>query len=170
MKIVKLIMASFDRIMNALAFVAGILANLLMLGISAEVITRYVFRTPLLGMVEASEIIMLYIAFLGAAWLLRSDGHVCMDVIINRLKPRPKGLLNSVTSVIGAAIAFVLFWYGTGVTYNLFLKGTMESGNLEIQKGYVMLIIPLGSLLLFIQFLRRAYLFWKEAKPSINSV
>ncbi len=150
-----------DRIMVA---IAGILCILLMLGISTEVVTRYFFKTPILGMLEASEMAMLYIAFLSAAWILKKEAHVNMDLINSYLSPRALGIFNTFLSIIGAAIAFILLWYGTKVTIGVFQEGTNMPGNMDINAGYQLLVIPLGSLLLFMQFLRRAYGFWKKSK------
>jgi TRAP-type C4-dicarboxylate transport system permease small subunit len=155
-----------DRILMALAVIAGVLCILMMLGISTEVVTRYFFKIPILGMLEATEIAMLYITFLSAAWVLKNEGHVNMDLINNHLSPRALGLLNAFLSVIGAVIAFVLVWYGAKVTIGAFQEGTHMPGNIDINKGYQLLIIPLGSLLLFVQFLRRAYGFWKKSKTG----
>jgi TRAP-type C4-dicarboxylate transport system permease small subunit len=128
------------------------------------VVTRYFFRTPILGMLEASEMAMLYIAFLSAAWVLKQEKHVNMDLINSYLGPRAFGVLNTFLSLVGAAIAFVLFWYGTRVTIGVFKEGTNMQGNMDINMGYQLLIIPLGGLLLFIQFLRRGYGFWKKSR------
>jgi len=155
-----------DRTLITLTVIAGGLCLLLMLGISTEVVTRYFFRKPILGMLEASEMAMLYITFLSAAWVLKKEGHVSCDLINNYLGPRVLAILNTLLSMIGAAIALVLFWYGTKVTIGAFQEGTHMPGNMEINTGYQLLIIPVGSLLLFIQFLRRAYGFWKKTKSG----
>jgi TRAP-type C4-dicarboxylate transport system permease small subunit len=155
-----------DRILTAFMVIAGVLCILMMLGISTEVVTRYFFKMPILGMLEASEIAMLYITFLSAAWVLKKEGHVNMDLINSYLSPRALGILNAFLSLIGAAIALVLLWYGTKVTIGAFLEGTNMPGNIDINKGYQLMIIPLGSFLLFIQFLRRAYGCWKKSKSG----
>lgn len=155
-----------DRLLTAFMAIAGVLCMVMMLGISTEVATRYFFKIPILGMLEASEMAMLYITFLSAAWVLKKEGHVHMDLINQYLSPRALGLLNAVLSLLGALIALILFWYGAKVTIGVFQDGTNMPGNMDINKGYELLIIPLGSLLLFIQFLRRAGGFWRKAKSG----
>jgi C4-dicarboxylate transporter, DctQ subunit len=164
MQVLNKLLKIFDRIIDILAFVAGAITILMMLGISTEVVTRYFFKSPVSGMLEASEVSLLWITFLAAAWLLRQEGHVNMDVVLNRLKPEYQAILNCVTSLLGALISLALFWYGTQVVWNFFRKGTLEFGNLEINVGYVLLAIPLGGILLFLQFLRRAYGYWCKSR------
>ena len=156
----------FEHMMTAFTVIAGVLCILMMLGISTEVVTRYFFKMPILGMLEASEMTMLYVTFLAAAWVLKKEGHVSMDLINSYLSPRTLGILNVFLSLIGASIALVLLWYGAKVTIGAFQEGTHMPGNMEINTGYQLLIIPVGSLLLFIQFLRRAYGFWKKTKSG----
>ena len=159
--------AVFDIIIDRIMVVmAGGLCILLMLGISTEVVTRYFFNRPILGMLEASELAMLYIAFLSAPWVLKKEAHVSMDLLNSYLSSRALSILNIFLSFIGALIAFILLWYGTKVTIGAFLEGTNMPGNMEINIGYSLLIIPLGSFFLFVQFLRRAYGFWKKSESD----
>jgi C4-dicarboxylate transporter, DctQ subunit len=161
------IAAIFDFIVDRiLVVIAGILCILLMLGISTEVVTRYFLKTPILGMMEASEMAMLYIAFLSAAWILKKEAHVHMDLIDNYLSPRALGILNTFLSIVGAVIFIILLWYGTKVTIENFREGTNMPGNMDINTGYLLFVIPLGSFFMFIQFLRRAYGFWKKSKSA----
>jgi TRAP-type C4-dicarboxylate transport system permease small subunit len=165
-KIAAILDLVIDRVLIILTVIAGVLCILLMLGISTEVVTRYFFKKPILGMLEASEMAMLYITFLSAAWVLKKEGHVSMDLINSYLSPRALAVINTFLSMIGATIALVLFGYGIKVTIGVFQEGTHMPGNMEINVGYQLLIIPVGSLLLFIQFLRRAYGFWKKSKSG----
>jgi C4-dicarboxylate transporter, DctQ subunit len=160
----------FDRLLEGLAVIPGVMLVLVMLGISAEVIGRYFFDRPIPGMVEIAEILLLYIAFLAAAWLLREEGQVSMDFIVRRFKPKFQSLITSFTSLIGAGISFVLFLYGTKVTMSAFEKGTLQPGSLPINIGWILIVIPIGGFFLFLQFLRRAYVNWKKSKASFESI
>lgn len=152
----------FDRIIGSLAFVAGILIIFIMLAIGSEIVTRYFLGKPPVGVMDISEIAILYITFLGAAWLLSIEGHVKMDIVLNRLRPRAQSIFNIVTSIVAAIICLILFWFSTEVTWDTFQRGLWEVGIMEIPTFTIVLIIPIGSLMLFIQFLRRAYGYWRR--------
>ncbi len=149
----------FDRFIEALAFLAGVLTILMMVGISVDVTCGYVFHRPIMGVLELSEMMLLYITFLGAAWVLREEGHVNMDLILTIFKPRTQAWINAVTSLVCAGICLILFKYGLQVTLGMFRDGVLESGTVQINQGYLLLVIPLGSLPLFLQFLRRTLKF-----------
>jgi TRAP-type C4-dicarboxylate transport system permease small subunit len=132
----------------------------------AEVVMRYYFYSPLIWVVEVSETILLFVAFLGAAWLLRGEGHVRVDLVLNFLHPKTRTMLDGFTSIVGALCCAVVVWYGVTVTWDCFVKGSFEPTSLEIPSAYVLLIIPVGAFLLFIQCLRRSYGYFKRLRAS----
>lgn len=166
MKLIPLATAIFDRIVGVLAFLAGILTIFIMLFISVEVAARYFLRMPITGVTEISEFSLLWVVFLGAAWVLKKDRHVGIDTVLNRLRPKIRRIVNISTSLLGTIVSLVLFWYGLRVTLAMFAEGTMEQGMFHIQMAYVLVIIPIGSLPLLIQFLRRAYEYWKGLRET----
>ena len=82
-KTIKYLEAIFDTIINISAIFAGVLIILIMLCVCVDVIMRYFFNSPLFWVVELGEYAMLYITFTGAAWLLKTDGHVTIDIFNN---------------------------------------------------------------------------------------
>ncbi len=155
MKPLARITAVFDRTLNLLAYLAAALIAFIMLSVSYEVVMRYFFNRPPVWVIDITEILLLYIAFLAVAWLLREEGHVRMDMVLTRLKSRPQATLNIITSTICAIIFLVVTWYGVRVTWVHFQKGLYSPTFLDIPSAYSLVIIPVGSFLLFIQFLRR---------------
>ena len=147
----------FDHILSATAIMAGVLIIFLMMGTIAEVVMRYFFNRPISWMLEVLAYSLVWITFLGVAWLLKREGHVNMDIFLVRFKPRTRCLVNIITSVLGVLICAVLVW---STTENL--RFYIEVGHLQQTERYfltapIFVIIPAGSFLLFIQFLRRTY-------------
>ena len=84
----------FNHCNRALALVAGVVTVFVMLAINYEVFMRYFLNRPTLWTLEISEYSLVYITFLGAAWVLRKDGHVKIDLLVRVLKPRSQIILN----------------------------------------------------------------------------
>lgn len=146
----------FDATLDIAAFLAVLLILFLMLGIIAEITVRGLGGT-VLWIFEVTEYSLLFITFLGAAWLLRSEGHISMDSVLRWLNPSTQALLNIITSCIGIVICLALTLYGAKETWFYFQMGyTVESALLP-PKAPLAAVIPVGSFLLFIQFLRRSY-------------
>lgn len=166
MKLLARVAAVLDRTNDLFAIMACVLLTFMMLSVSAEVVMRYLFNRPLGWVVEISEISLLYITFLGVAWLLKRERHVKMDILVTRLKPRVQALLNVFGSIIGVAVCWVLTWYGAQVTWSHFQRGLFEPTILEIPNVYVLWVIPVGSFLFFTQFLRRTYSYLRIWRAS----
>ncbi len=162
----------FDRFLDSSAAVTGAIIILVMLVVCVNVIMRYVFNRPIAGAEEITEYLLLFITFIGTAWLLREGGHVRVDILLNRVKPLTQARLSVVSSLIGVFICAVLTWYGFQVTWVNFQQNAYFPSLLEFPKAPILVIIPLGSLLLLIQFLRRTTRSlenWRLARKNIDS-
>ena len=151
----------FDRIIGFMAILAGILLICAMLMVNGGIASRYFLGKPIGWVVEIAEYIILYIAFLVAAWVLKNDEHVKMDIVLNQLSPRIQSLMNMITSAISSLVCLIIFWYGIRVTWEFYQTNYFTPTLLELPKYIIISIIPLGSLLLFIQFVRRTYNYWR---------
>ena len=145
----------FDYILNAMAFLAGIILVFIMLSVGLEVILRYFFNRPMIWVTEVTECLLLYTTFLGTGWLLREEGHVKVDIILDRLKGRTTAVLGIFSSLVGIFVSIMLVFYGMSVTWNYFKRGIYTPTAMEIPVAAILLIIPIGSFILLIEFVRR---------------
>ena len=146
-----------DRIMEIFAFLAGLILAFILLSVCLEVFMRYFLNRPLQWVVELTEYALLYITFLGAAWLLKRGGHINVDIFLSLLSSRTRAGLKIFSSLIGIIVSFCLVWYGFAVSWEHFQDGIYNITLLEFPKAPLLAIIPIGSLLLLAQFIRRAY-------------
>lgn len=161
----------FDRVMNIMMFLAGIILIFIMLSVSLEVILRTFFNRPQIWVTEVTEVLLLYITFLGSAWLLREGGHVKVDIILGHLKPKTVAFLGIISSVIGVFVSITLTVYGFSVTLDYLQRGIYTPTAMEIPVSAIIVIIPIGALMLFFQFIRRtgrfiAGFFIESGKPE----
>lgn len=159
-------LAVFDWTINLLAFLAGLFLALLMLIICYEVVMRYIFHAPPGWVVEVCEYMLLYITFLGTAWLLKKDGHVRVDIVLALLNPGIRRLLNILTSLIGAVGCLFLFVYSLLSTWHHLEKATLVIQTMNTPKWILTAIIPIGSFLLVIQFLRNFFVLLAAPKGT----
>lgn len=157
-----------DRIYNFcidyLFYLAGVLVIALMLVVVADVTLRYSVKTPITWGFEFSEYTLLYMTFLATAWLLRSDGHVKMDILRSFLKPRPQAYLSFIASILLVIACFLLLWYGVSSTADNFQRGVLSVKYYSVPKFIFLIIIPIGSLLLLIQAVKRTYSSFRSIK------
>ena len=164
MKTLKYAEVIFDVLTNAFIFLAGVLLTLIMLAVCTDVVMRYLFNRPIFWVAELSEYSLLYITFLGTAWLLKQDGHVKIDLFTSRLAPQKRERLAIVSGIIGVFISVVFTYFGFKVTLNHFVRGVYNPTLLEFPKGPLIAVIPIGFFLLLIQFIRMILASWRTLK------
>jgi C4-dicarboxylate transporter DctQ subunit len=145
-----------DRLNSVMAWIAALAIIFMMFAISYAVIMRYVWNKPVPWIVEISSYLMLYITFLGTAWLQRKGGHVEVDLFTGRLKPRVRAAFKTITSLGGAVVGFILAWKGSLVTVDYFQRDVTAIGILNTPQFLLMGIIPIGGFLLLVEFLLQA--------------
>ena len=160
----------FDKVLDLMDFAAGVILIFITLSVCGEVILRYFFDRPQMWVTEITECLLLYITFLGSAWLLREEGHVKVDMILSRLGPKPTAVLGVVTSLLGSFVSVVLTVYGFKLFWIYLQKGLYTPSAMEIPVSAIIVIIPFGSLALLLQFIRRTRKFspgcFSEKKKS----
>ncbi len=158
MKLLSKVGAIFDRTLDLSFIATGVLVIFMMLSVGMEVTLRFLRGgTVLTWVMEVSEYSLLFMTFLGSAWMLRGERHVKMDLVLTRLNPGARAVLNFITSILGAIICFVLVWYGVKVTWEFLQTGVVIFTELQPLKWPILAVIPVGCFFLFVQFLRRAY-------------
>jgi len=151
----------FDQMLNKMAGVAAFLIAYLSVSISVAVILRE-FKIEIIWMFEVTEYSLLWLTFLAAPWVLRDESHIKMDLILSTFSPKKQAFLNSLTSLIGTIICLILAFFGFKVTWDYFQTGYFLHTVMAPPIYPILIVIPLGFLMLFIQFIRRTVKYYKE--------
>ncbi len=145
----------FDRIVDYLAGAGAILVGATMLMVSIEVVMRFLHH-PQIWVIEICEYSLVWVTFLGATWILRSERHVQVDILLGFLSPRARALLGIVSSLIGVCVSLVLCVMGAKVVLGMIATWEVDPrSQIGIPEGPLLAIIPACSLPLLIQFVRR---------------
>lgn len=154
----------FDKTLIILFWIAGALLMFSTIGTCADVILRYFFNRPIHWMLEITEYIMLYIPFLGAAFVLKEEGHIRVDILINHLNKKTRETLNLVTSFIGGIVMLTYTWFGGEVTWDYFKRGIPALESLKTPMFLILMIIPIGGFFFTIQFFRQMFGYYRKIR------
>ena len=146
--------AVFDKILDYTMLGSAILVVVMALMVSEEVIVRKLFNFTWPPLFEIVEYILLWMTFLGAAWILRKGTHIKMDSIISRFPMKTQALLNFVSGVLCAFLLAAMTFYTAKLTIFDYQTGYQIAKILNPPKWPVEMIIPFTFLLLFIQSIR----------------
>jgi TRAP-type C4-dicarboxylate transport system permease small subunit len=156
----------FDGLNTALTYLAVGLLLLMTVSVGYEVFMRYFRNQPTAWVVDFSEYALLYLALLPAAWVLGEEGHVRIDLVERVLPGRARLLLNTVTSVVGVAVCAIFCWSSAALTWDTFRSGEILFRAIHVPKWLIIAAIPIGMLLLTIQFGRRAWLYGRRFRKG----
>jgi TRAP-type C4-dicarboxylate transport system permease small subunit len=115
-------------------------------------------------MLEITEYIMLYIPFLGAALVLKEDGHIRVDIFINRLCERKRSIMDMAALLIGGTVMSIYTWFGGQVTWELYKRGVPSLESLKTPMFLILIIIPVGGSFFAVQFFRQTYRCYQRLK------
>ena len=150
----------FDRILFALACAAAVILSIVTLSIDVDVVRRYIFQRPMASVIDIAEYALLFMLFLGTAWLLAKDKHVKIDVLLVNLPRKAQHIVNTVSSSIAAVATLMMCLFGWVITWEAFQANAHLAKAIIVPKAVIYIIIPIGSLLLTIQCIRRARNYW----------
>ncbi len=145
----------FDRLNRVLAAVACMLLVLITLAICTEIFTRSALDISNPWLVELSEITLLYVTFLGAAWVLGNDKHVALDLVLNHISDNAARRLHLVLSLMAAVACFIVTWFGILMVIDQFVSDIREPTIMAPLTFWITAVVPFGFVLLGVQFIRR---------------
>ncbi len=157
---------AFDLIVDGGAILAAVLMIAVMLTTTVKVVFRYGLREGLIGIDQISGTMLLYITFLGAAWVLRREEHVTLDLVVGRIAPEVRRQMLVWGSVAAALVCLTVTGFGTFETVTSWQRGIRIPAELEMPRAINLVVIPVGCLFLGLQFLRRAWRHWRRAATA----
>lgn len=135
-----------ERILYVLAS-AGLLGSI---GLAfAAVILRYLFNQSLEWIEEGARYLALFAALLVAGPVLRSRGHVSLDLLTAGLRGRLRQVHRLVASVVALLVSAGVFVWGLRLVLQTYEIGLL-SGSLQFPQWLPYSIVPLGMAFLML--------------------
>lgn len=134
-----------DKVLN----VAIVVLFLTMFGVTTlNVFMRYVFNSPLSFAVELGRYTFTAIVYLGSIFVMREDGHIGLDIIVDMMPEKIGNFVRSLSRVIVLAyLAMFCFQSGRMVMTNW----GNRSSTMQIPMSVVYMVMVIGSLGMFVE-------------------
>ena len=97
--------------MDALAVAAGALLCALVVLVCMDVTSRTFHLVPMPWAPDFSEYALYGITFLGAPWVLREEGHIAIELVVERLAPGLQRAARRMVELVGALVCAALFYF-----------------------------------------------------------
>ena len=140
MQIVSLIRCILDKALFGLCVAIMVM---LVVDVSWQVFSRYALGSPSTFTDEAARFLMVWMTFLGGAYMSGCNGHLCVTSIRDRLPPKIQGAVIVLTYVLIAVFAVAVMMYGSQrlITRTL----SQPSPSLGIPMGWFYSILPISA-------------------------
>ena len=147
----KFINAVNDQVGNLLSYFLFFFFALLFM----EVILRYFFNSPTVWANELAQLLFGAYAILAGGYILRTGGHVNVDILYSRLSIKSKAALDIFTSILFFLFCGMLLIYGGSLAWDSLARFEHSQSAWNPPLYPAKLMIPLAALLLLLQGLAK---------------
>ncbi len=113
------------------------------------------FATP--WTLDISEYLLYAITFLGAPWVLREEGHIAIELVVERLPPRGRAAARIASDALGALVCAVLLYYAGRAFWRSYAAGNLVHETFVFPEWYLYCLAPPVFLILLLQFAGRLW-------------
>lgn len=144
-------MKAFHLVLQALAWVAAVLFALAGCMLTYEVGARYLFVAPTIWAAELSQLCLIWGSMLGMPWLLKTNQHIAVDAVTDRLGAGAKRVCQALSMTVIALFGGFVAFKGWEIFLDSFLRGRTTGSMLDLPTWVSELAIPIGFALLAVQ-------------------
>ncbi len=141
-----------NQVSRGVSIVAIVFLLAMMILTVSDVFLRYVFNAPIKGSMELTQYFMIVAGFLGVAWCAVKRGHLKVDFVVNRLPPRYKAIVDTITLILAMTVIPLVGWEGLVKARDTQLDKTVSSF-LHIPAFPFYIVMGLGYALMFLVLL-----------------
>lgn len=113
---------------------------------------RYVMDNPLSWVEQVSNMLFIWVVFLGAAILYRQNLHIGVDAFLMALNEKNRTIWRWVIELLNLTFIVLLFFASTNLTIRVMGN---TSGALDISPAYYYIAAPISCLMMMIYFVEK---------------
>jgi TRAP-type transport system small permease protein len=148
----RVIVAICDAITEGAKFILGSCIAAIVLITLAAVWWRYVLDNPISWIEQVSNMLFIWVVFLGSAVLYRQNLHIGVDMFLGMLSEKYRAIWKWVIEVGNLVFIVVLFIYSLKLTIDV-LPNT--AGALDISPAYYYASAPVACAMMMLYFLEK---------------
>lgn len=97
-----------DKLFKGIDYFTGILTGLMVLFVFLNVVLRTFFNSGLTWSEELARYLFVYVTYIGAISAMRANGHLGVDTLISRVKPKAQMVMYLVSQAMIAVLMCIL--------------------------------------------------------------
>ncbi len=149
----------FYRGVNLASDIGGVFSAICMgiisIIVAYEVFMRYVLRAPTTWVQEVSIYLCMAVGLLGAAFALKNNHHFSITILVDRLSVQNAWRIKLLTNLMGIIYSSIFVFKGSQMAQFSYVMKDVSNGVMAIPLWIPWLLVPLGGILLTLQFINK---------------
>ena len=117
----------------------------------AQVVTRYVFHSPLAWSEELARYMFIWLVWIGAAYATKLRKNIIIDVVASKFKGATKLISEIINFVLFVALMLFMLWTTSTVMMQVYESNSMGTGT-HLPMWIVWLSLPLSMALNLLRY------------------
>jgi len=140
-----MIRKTLDLILSRLLI---IIMSVMVVNVVWQVASRYILQSPSTFTDELAGFLLIWLGLLGAAYLTGQNGHLAIDLLLDKLTGKNKMILDAIIRMLILFFAVsVLIIGGIRLVYLTFVLEQLSSV-LQISLGYIYVVLPISGFII----------------------
>jgi len=152
----KQLAAGYTRLIEGLAVLAGLIIAAVCLLIAWDVIARNIGLQPPASTVALTEYSLLYFTMAAAPWLVRTRGHIIVEVLHARLAGVSRRVIDKLILAICFSVSVIVCVLAGILMVEAWQRGEIEIRSLNMPRWLLFAPLAVGFALMATEFLRLA--------------
>ena len=146
----------YNRLINGLAATSGLIFAAVCLVIVYDVIARNLGLQPPASTVALTEYSLLYFTMFAAPWLVRTRGHIVVQVLHSRLPASARKQVDRFILLLCLLVSLVIAVVALLLMLEAMQRGEIEIRSMEVPRALLFAPLFIGFSLMASEFLRLA--------------
>ena len=151
MSVFKGILVAIDRVNEWIGNVLSYFLFFMFFLLLIEVIRRYFFNSPTVWQNELAQFFFGAYAILSGGFIMRTGGHVNVDIIYDHFSPKTQAWCNIITSVLFFLFVGMMVIYGWSLAWDSISRFEHSQSAWDPPIWPVKALLPIGAVLLLLQ-------------------
>ncbi len=116
-----------SRIIRTAYYIGMAFLIAMMLLTVVDVILRFFFNNPVMGTFELIQFMMAVLISFGISYTAVEKGHVGVDIVVSRLRQKPRIIIGCITQLLGLGLFTLITWQAAVQARTLWESGATTS-------------------------------------------
>lgn len=159
--LVEKIADKYGLVCTATAVAAAVTIALMMLSTTFDATARYVLNSPIPGVFELNEVLLVICVYMGLAWTQIERGHIRVTAFLMRVSEKTEVKFNILAWAVTFVFLFVVGYQSAIGAWESFQIREFRWGSVQMPIWWAKGLVPIGCWMMCVQLLLDI---WKDVE------